>query len=559
MEENIEIRKELQNYLDVFQFLYEGTDEYFFVWDINGGRIHFAGDIYQRYPLPNHGKEGNTIEECKKSVYPRDLKTFEKQLKSIMRGRQKFCDVEFRVKDKEGSKVWVSCKGKCRLDEEGNAVFALGRVSSRGLIYKMDTLTGLLNADRFMEDMQRCQTQSAYGYLVIFGIDNFKHINIKYGRNYGNHVLKRVSEIMEDKIDSAMNVYRLDGDRFAVMLPKAEEQTVEKLYADVQKSLEEYCTVSAGSAFCSPGCESDCSMIYQYAEMALDRAKENGKNMLVFFQPEYYDKRLESIRLLEEMRRSIADECRGFYLCYQPLVDGEDLHLYGCEVLLRYESPVGGKVGPVEFISLLEQTELINPVGEWVLRTALKQCKEWRKQVPEFHINVNMSYVQLQAEGICGKILKIVEESGLPGSALTLEVTESMQLQDYQYFNKIFHHWNNAGIKISIDDFGTGYSSLSYLKSIEIDEVKIDRCFVANIQDNAYNHRLLNNMIELAHTAEIKVCCEGIETHEEIRAIQELKPDILQGYLFSKPCDSKTFERMCISGEDAPQWAQGNQ
>ena len=192
-------------------------------------------------------------------------------------------------------------------------------------------------------------------------------------------------------------------------------------------------------------------------------------------------------------------------------------------------------VGPGEFIPLLEQSGMICEVGMWVLQTAVSQCREWRKKLPDFHISVNISYVQLRQKGIEEAVLALLQQMDLPGEALTLEVTESMQLQDYSYFNKIFYEWKRYGIQISIDDFGTGYSSLSYLKSIEVDETKIDRCFVSRIQHNAYNYRLLSNMIELAHSARIKVCCEGVETEEELLALKELKPDVLQGFLFAKP------------------------
>lgn len=546
MKRDVEEKQEIKNYLDMLQFLNEGTDDCFFICDIAAGRVHLAGDVHKKYPLPFHGEEGNTLQECKQIVYVRDSKFFEKQLDLIYDGKTEICNMEYRVIDKKGKKEWINCRGKTRFDENGHPQWTVGRISSSILLGKVDAVTGLFNADKFMEDMHMCRKQVGTGYLLVLGIDNFKHINIKHGRSFGNHILKRVSESLEELVNPQLNVYRLDGDRFAVMLPRASQEAVEKLYADVQKKLKGYCTVSAGSAFCAPDCPEDCGMIFQYAEDALDRAKKGGKNVLVFFSPEHYQKRLETITLQEEINRGINKNCKGFYLYFQPLICRKDFHVCGCEALLRYESATHGKMNPIEFIPLLEQTELICPVGEWVLKNALKQCREWRKWLPELHINVNISYVQLREKGICEKILKILEESGLPGDALTLEITESMQLQDYQYFNKMFSQWKEAGIKIAIDDFGTGYSSLGYLKSIEIDEVKIDRCFVTNIQNSAYNYKLLANMIELAHTANIKVCCEGVETEEEMSALKELGPDMFQGYLFSRPCDKETFEGMFI-------------
>lgn len=276
----------------------------------------------------------------------------------------------------------------------------------------------------------------------------------------------------------------------------------------------------------------------------MDKAKEAGKNQLVFFTVEDYQKEVSSIQLLEELKNSVKNGCTGFSLVYQPQVKTGSYQLFGAETLLRYDAPERGRVMPNEFMPLTEETGLIREVGLWVLKTALNQCREWREKMPDFHISVNVSYVQLTENNVKEKVLEVLEQSGLPGEALTLEVTESMRLQNFEYYNNIFSEWKNAGIEISVDDFGTGYSSLGYLKHLEVDEIKIDRCFVSGIQNSSYNYRLLFNMLELADDAQIRVCCEGVEDKEELQVLEELDPDLLQGYLFAKPCDAKQFERM---------------
>lgn len=263
------------------------------------------------------------------------------------------------------------------------------------------------------------------------------------------------------------------------------------------------------------------------------------------------DKETWQAELLKELEESTENGCSGFSLVYQPQIKVGSYQLYGAEALLRYDSPVRGRVMPSDFIPLLEEKGFICKVGMWVLQTALKQCRKWREKMSDFHISVNISYVQLTQPDIKEMVLKALEESGLPGSALTLEVTESMQLQDYQYYNEIFSQWKKAGIEISVDDFGTGYSSLGYLKFLEVDEIKIDRCFVSGIQDSSYNYRLLCNILELADSANIRACCEGVEEREELQVLEELKPELAQGYLFSKPCESDLFERRYFDQEDA--------
>ena len=165
---------------------------------------------------------------------------------------------------------------------------------------------------------------------------------------------------------------------------------------------------------------------------------------------------------------------------------------------------------------------------------------------------MNVSYVQLRHEGITEKVLSLLKKMKLPGESLTLEVTESMQMQDYEYFNRIFYMWRKCGIHIAIDDFGTGYSSLGYLKSMEINEIKIDRYFVSRIQHSAYNYRLISNIIELAHSAQLRVCCEGVEEEEELLVLKDMEPDTLQGYLFAKPYEPQMNLKKGISKKRVP-------
>ena len=198
---------------------------------------------------------------------------------------------------------------------------------------------------------------------------------------------------------------------------------------------------------------------------------------------------------------------------------------------------------------------MICPVGLWVLETALKDCKRWRQINPDVHVSVNVSYVQLEEEDIVDDVLDILKESGLPGEALTLEVTESRQLQDFVHYNAVFERWKKTGIEISVDDFGTGYSSLAYLKELRIDEIKIDRCFVSGIQFASYNYHLISNVLELAKDANIRVCCEGVEKKEEMRILGELNTYLMQGYLFSKPCPKEEFEKLYIDNGE-PEYYQ---
>lgn len=544
-------RETIETYLETIRDLSKSTDDYLYLMDLDTHRAYFTNDIHLKYNVPPCGDEGIQVDEWSRTIYPRDSLAVAEDLQKILSGAKTTHNMEYRLIDHNGNRTWISCRGEVFCDAAGKPLFMLGRVSDTVLGSKTDSLTGLLNGRKYVEDIQTAIAQKADGCLLVLGLDNFKDINIKYGRMFGNHLLKTVAQTLEKIISPVHLLYRLDGDHFGVNLISNSKETVEQVYTAIQKDVPAYCTLSAGAVLYHSEMAADGETLFQYAETALDRAKRQGKNMLVFFSPDDYEERKSTVELLTEMRASIQDNFHGFFLCYQPQVCTDTCRLFGAEALLRYESPTRGLVGPTEFIPLLEQSELICQVGRWVLRTALAMCLKWRQTIPDLHMSVNISYIQLRQKNIAQMVLDDLHASGLPGSALTLEVTESMQLEDYEYFNQIFFQWEQEGISIAIDDFGTGYSSLGYLKSMEIDEVKIDRCFVRGIQNSAYSYQLLNNTIDLARTTRIRVCCEGVETEDELLVLKELMPDTLQGYLFAVPYPQNDFEELYINSGSA--------
>lgn len=537
--------EKLRIYMKAIRFLDDSTDDYLYIYDLVNNQIFFTDKIREKYAIPS-GETGVPLDTWINIIYSKDREKLEKNIHNIKNGLISSHEMEYRLLDKLGNKVWICCRGSVIKDKEGSPLFLIGCISESAMERKVDSLTGLWNYEKFMEDMSRNRREDR-GYLMIFGVDNFRHINVKNGRAFGNQILKIIVNIMEENADCFIKLYRLDGDRFAVNFPCKTRAEVTVFYRKLKKKLESYCTISAGVVDYGSDREEDSSTIYQYAENAMDRAKKEGKDKIIFFSFKDYQKIMEQIFFQDELKQAVKNQFKGFYLCYQPQINSKDYSVYGAEALIRYRSPQKGIVSPLDFIPFLEQTGMICQVGEWVLRTACMQCALWRKVIPDFHIGVNISYVQLKQKNITETVLKILRESGLPGNALTLELTESMQLQDFRYFNKIFYVWKEHGIKISIDDFGTGYSSLSYLKSIDIDEAKIDRCFVSRIHCNVYNYRLLRNIIELAHCAKIRVCCEGVETEEELMTLQKLKPDLLQGFLFAKPYTVEEFQEAYLN------------
>lgn len=528
----------LQDMLENMRFLSAESDASIYVYDVAAGKVYFVDRFDEKYHLPPMLDGSYGIEELM-SFLRRNVAATNPELQNLPEEIRRLSYGEYWLTKEEG-KILLKNEIRVKYSEAGRPIWVIGKLMDAAVSRNVDSLTGLLDAEKLMEDLNGCR-QDGRGYLMVLGIDNLRDINTRQGRGVGNQMIRNVAEILEEETGDSGVVYRLDSDKFAVFLSDGVQETVKNLYSRIQKHCAHICTLSAGATEYTG---EDTDRIFQRTENALEMAKQQGKNMLVFFSAEVFRQRLSALELQDELKTSVANGFTGFFLTYQPQIRCGSFDLFGAEALLRFRSSSRGLVNPDEFIGILEKSGLILEVGDWVLRTALEQCRIWREIIPHMHMSINISYIQLRQRGVADRILRILENSGVPGSALTLEITETMQIQDLQRFNKIFCKLEKSGIQIAIDDFGTGYSSLSYLKNIAIDEIKIDRCFVTRIQHSAYNYRLLSNMIELARSAQIRVCCEGVEMEDELAVLREMNPDLLQGYLFGRPCESDQFEAL---------------
>ena len=542
---------QIKAYLDAIRCFGENTDDYLYVYEIRKNRLWFSGNaIREKYNLLKDGKEYCSPDEWFSIVYPPDIKFLKESTVARRWNKKNTYNINYRILDKDKNPIWVNNRGKLRFDEAGKPFVLVGRVSDVVLKQMVDPLTNLFNKTKLLEDGKNAQNSGIRGYFLLVGIDDLRKINIKYGWDYGNRIIMHVAKTLNELSQGKYGVYRMDGDCLAVRLVNATKEETQNFFDEAQKILSLTCTISGGSAEFKNK-KGEAENAYQYAEEALSKSKKVSKAMLQFFSEEDYKKKIADTLLLDELNQSVKNGFRGFSLCYQPQIKSSVYDLFGAEALLRYNSPSAGRQMPDRFIPMLENSGLIYPVGLWVLETALKQCAVWRKNSPKFHISVNVSYVQLKNSHITRDVLDKLYASGLPGSALTIEITESMQLQDYEHFNEIVSAWKEEGIEISVDDFGTGYSSLAYLKNLAVDEIKIDKSFVSKVYTNTYNYLLLKNMIDLADSTQIRVCCEGVEDDKELQVLEELNPFLFQGYLFSKPCEKKDFEKLFFNGDNS--------
>lgn len=523
---------------NALNFLGESSHDYYFYYNFTDRMAVFSQNTWDRFDLPASEEHICAPRQLYEIVHPQDRPIVAMQFRRLCRGETDAYEGRYRLLNHAGEYVWVSSCGKSQLDEEGRPKWMIGRITD---CKETDVPMDVFDLDRLKKDVQIYLSGENPASLLVIGVDNLRSINLKHGRSFGDTLLTRLGASLEEAVYGRQRVYHTVGDCYAVVLPYVEEELVTKVFQYVQKHMADCCTLSAGCVPVLTYKIPDAETLYQYAEVTLASAKRQGRNKIVFFSAEDYEKELSALELKDELTRSVKENFRGFSLVYQPQVCTNGFRVYGAEALLRYHSEHRGDVSPVEFIPLLEQQGLIGKVGMWVLRQALVQCKAWRAFMPEFRMSVNLSFAQLYQENIARDVLHALEESGLPGNALTLEVTESLELVEYARINEIFRQWKYSGIEISVDDFGTGYSGLSRLKDLEVDEIKVDGVFVNNIHRSAYNYRLLSNVIQLADSSRIRVCCEGVENEEELRVLQELHPMLLQGFLISRPCTPEQF------------------
>ena len=419
-----------------------------------------------------------------------------------------------------------------------------------------DLLTDLPNRvmfnDRLILALAHANRHRKMLAILFVDLDRFKTIVDTLGHAIGDHVLRGVAERLSGSLEEGDTLARLGGDEFVILLPQIHR--ADKAVKLAQKVLEAlkpafyfsghelHITTSIGIAL-YPYDGEDADTLLKNADTALYRAKEQGRNNYQLYTPAMNARAFERLALENSLRKAL--ERKEFLLHYQPQQDLKTGEITGMEALLRWQHPDLGLVYPAEFISLAEETGLIVPLGEWVLRTAAAQNKAWQKSgLPPLVVAVNLSARQFQHHDLVESVARVLKETGLDARWLELEITESIAMQNADYTIIILRDLKEMGIQISMDDFGTGYSSLSYLKKFPIDTLKIDQSFVRDLSTDANDAAIANAIIVLAHSLKLKVVAEGVETAEQKAFLKEHDCDKTQGYLFSNPVPAALFENL---------------
>ncbi|MEN3327484.1 MAG: hypothetical protein V7638_2291 [Acidobacteriota bacterium] len=411
---------------------------------------------------------------------------------------------------------------------------------------KFDQVTELPNRAQFEERLNRAVAAAkAMGQslsVLFISLDQFKKVNDSLGHGPGDSLLREFADRLQLIAKTDM-VARFGNDEFALLKTHTSNkndvvETIDSLYQVLKFGFdlpghELYATASVGVSLFPFDGENSHTLL-KNAGAALYKAKRSGGANYQFYTADMHELATRRLALETHLHRAIQNQ--EFLVHYQPRVSVDALAITGVEALVRWQHPQLGLVSPSEFIPLAEDTGLIIPIGEWVLRQACEQNQRWQQQgFAPIQMAVNISARQFHDQNLSQTVIRILKESGMAPGQLELELTESSIMQNPEFAAGVLTRWKNLGINISIDDFGTGFSSLASLKRLPIDALKIDQSFVRDAQSDADDGAIVVAIITLAHNLRLKVVAEGVETEDQLRFLQSLRCDELQGYLFSKP------------------------
>lgn len=481
-------------------------------------------------------------------VHPDDRTIYKEQIDDVFCGKSEGHYFEYRAKNKVGEYVTCTCIGKVLKGQDGKPDIFAGTIENHGIMDNVDATTNLYNIYEFGNKVHFGSTSGKNISVLMLGINHFSDINDIYGYDMGNVVLKTLAESFLDAVHHKGSVFRMDGARFAFYFEEKDKEWVTQFYEELKRSVRKQqmlegkpitITFSAGAVML--GENTDVHSIMTGLSYALSLSKHDKHGELVFFDTDTMGNGKRNLELLETLRHCVLHDCKGFYLNYQPIIGVENENIIGMEALLRWRDEQFGEVPPGVFIPWLENDACFYDLGNWILERACTEAKPIVEKCPEFIVNVNVAYPQMERIGFLEALSKILHKVGFPAKNLCIELTERCRTLEQGYLTKQIKEIKEMGIKVALDDFGTGFSSLNVLSYLPVDTLKIDRGFVAGIEEKVANQVIVRSVAQCANELGVKVCVEGIEDRALADFLKPYGPGSYQGYYFSRPISIDTL------------------
>ena len=526
-------------------------------WDIEKNEIYFSPRWKNMLGFED-SEIGKNPEEWINRVHSDDRANLEKQIDAHLTGSTTHLICEYRIMDKEGVYRWVICRGLAKKDDSGKFYRIAGsqkdiqalKEAENKLIHDtlFDHVTGLPNRVMFLDRLSyivdNSIKQKNYQFAVLYlDITEYKAINESLGHNKGDNLLSEISGRILNCIGEGNMLSRISGGEFAVLIYEIKNiYQATEIADDIQQSLKPQIAIDDYKIFVSAnigitlGSEdyNNGEEMLRDADMAMFRAKSSGKSRYEIYDVSMHAQIIHRLKTEESLRNAIEKE--EFVLYYQPIIDVKTMRINSFEALIRWIHPEKGFIPPNDFIPIADETELIIPIGEWVINSAAKQLKIWHGLgYDDLKVSVNFSPLQFKDKNLINVLNKAIKESQLKDDSLIAEVVESATMSDINRTIDILKKMKDMKIDVAIDDFGTGYSSMEYLSKFPIDCLKIDMSFVKNLFKDSKNMAITKSIIALGYNLGLKIVAEGVETREQLDFLVEKGCDYIQGYFFSKP------------------------
>lgn len=541
-----------------YEAIVNSTEDYIYIIDMKTDVALVSDNMLQDFELPAILVPG-LVPLWGELIHDKDKKRYFDSVDDMLSGLTDKHNVEYQVRNRNNEYVWVVCRGLLKRDEHGNPVSFAGVVTPIGSKGKIDRTTGLFTGDKCKERVEDLLEQGVgKGGLLLLGLDDFKQINNLKDHIFGDLVLRQMAQNIQQMLPPKSEIFRFDGDEFAIVCPDVSLDGVEELYKSIHlyanaeheiDGISYFCSVSGGISVIGEDADNYLDLL-KFAVSALGASKKKGKNTCTVFSPDLLQSELRMMELNRLLQRCVMDGMKDFVLVYQPLVSSNGLKLTGAEALLRWNCPSAGTIGPAQFIPLLENSGLIIQAGKWILEQAFSTCSRWLSNCPEFIMHINVSYLQFIDKDFVSLVEQLLDTYSLDARHIVLELTESYFVTDMPALQDTFQRLRELEIRIAMDDFGTGYSSLGMLSQTPADIVKIDRIFISYINDSehVFNHSFIGAVIKLCHSVGISVCVEGVEYIDELEAVCSLEADSIQGFYISRPIPAQQFEEKYWKG-----------
>ncbi|MBQ9696380.1 MAG: EAL domain-containing protein [Oscillospiraceae bacterium] len=545
-------KKRLDSLFEAFSIIAEGN--YVYLCDMKEDVSRWSERAVDFFDLPGeYMKNAGAI--WTEHLHPDDRDNYNSSIAAIFEGRDSGHDMQYRALAKDGSYAVCTCRGVVIRDADGSPMYFGGSIHNHGLLSFIDVSTGLRSLYGFFDDLQSSFWKQESFTVMMIGLTAFSNVNDLYGYSFGNSVLQALATLLQREFANNGAVYRLDGTKFAVISHSLSEEEMIAGYQLIRQCCthrfyveEERISLALNAGLLNVNTfDISTKTLYSCLKYAYYQSKNHKLGECVTFADRLTDDNRHSIERINTVRRSVAEGCTGFYLCYQPIVDTITEKLKGMEALIRWHDADYGIVTPNQFIPVLEEDSLYPELGKWILRTAMTEGRQLLGRYPQLVLNVNLSYTQLENTAFVKEVLDLLAETGFPPENLCLEITERCRILDVKLLRNTFGTLRSCGIRVALDDFGTGFSSLGILRELEVDTVKIDRDYVKNIVHSKADQSTVQFIASLAGSFGAKLCVEGVETAEMRNHLLRYRVDSLQGYYYSKPIPIAEFKEKYLA------------